>query len=146
MNGNNSKGIFITPAAMAVINIILLYGHECAVCAFCGDRTQTRLAVAMIAFSGIPVLLSQVILWVLNRRWFWFDRKEITIVTVANIVLFGALLFLVFPRLSIPYSLIPSGEMAFDFLQLLIQIFAIITAAPCIAGILIYYKYKEDRE
>ncbi len=146
MNGKNSKGIFITPAAMAIINIILLYGHECAVCAFSGDRTKARLAVAMIAFSGIPALLSQVILWGLNRRWSWFDRKEITIVTVANIVLFGALLFLVFPRLSVPYSLIPSGEMAFDFLQLLIQIFAGITAMPCLIGILIWYKYKEERD
>ena len=100
----------------------------------------------MIAFSGIPALLSQVILWALNRRLSWFDLKGITIVTVANIILFGLLLFLVFPRLPVPYSLIPSGEMAFGFLQLLIQVLAIITVAPCIVGILIYYIYKEVRD
>ncbi len=146
MNGNNSKYILITPLAMAIINILLLYGYECLVCALSGDRAHTRAAVAMIAFSGLPALLSQVILWVLNRRRSWFDLKGITIVTVANIILFGLLLFLVFPRLPVPYSLSPSGEMAFGFLQLLIQVLAIITAAPCIVGILIYYKYKEDRE
>ena len=146
MNEDNRSKIFITPVAMAIINIILLYGYECLVCALSGDRSHTRAAVAMIAFSGIPALLSQVILWALNRRLSWFDLKGITIVTVANIILFGLLLFLVFPLLPVPYSLIPSGEMAFGFLQLLIQVLAIITVAPCIVGILIYYKYKEVRD
>ena len=146
MNEESRGRVFITPVVMAIINIILLYGYECAVCSFSVDRTHARVAITMIAFSGFPILLSQVILWVLNRRFSWFDLKEITIVTIANIVLFGVLLFLIFPRLSVPYSLIPSGEMAFDFLQLLIQVLAIITVAPCVVGILIYYKYKEERK
>ena len=146
MNEGNRSRIFITPVVMAIINIVLLYGYECAVCALSGDRADTRVAVAMIAFSGLPILLSQVILWGLNRRFSWFDLKEITIVTITNIALFGVLLFLAFPRLAVPYTLIPSGEMAFGFLQFLIQMLAIITVAPCVVGILIYYKYKEERE
>ena len=147
MSSDKTVKIAISVILLTFIDIALTYGMECVILAACSDRSRLGDCVAMIFFAGIPAVLVQVIFAVINKRLAWFDIKEICPAIAVNMFLYAALMMLVFEHIPVAFSIIPSAEMGFGFLQMLIKIFAAAAAGICAVVSLIIMAVKiHDRK
>ena len=118
---------------LTLINIALTYGCQCLILMFDFGRGTARKGEIMIFLCGLPMLVIQVLFAWMGKRLMRYDTKAICRITISTMILYIALMFLLFPLFPVPYNLIPSGEMAFGFFQFLLQIFASIAAFLCAA-------------
>ena len=133
MKGGKSISVkeVVTAIVLTVINIALTYGYQCLILMFDFDREAARKGEMLIFLCGVPMLVVQVLFAWTGKRLMRYDTKAICRITISTMVLYIASLFFLFPLFPIQYNLIPSGEMAFGFFQLLIEIFASGAAFLC---------------
>ncbi len=91
-------------------------------------------AVVIIGIAGLFVLI--------NKKTKWFNDLESKVVIFIETSLYALLMIFIFPLIPVPYSIIPSGEMAYGFSQLLTQCFHCGGAGICwlISGVGILYR------
>ena len=129
---------------LTVISVALTYGYQCLIFGLFTDRAQAHMNEVMIYLCGMPAAVTQVLFALAGRRLMRYDANAICRIIAAGMILYIALMFLLFPRIPVPYALIPSGETAFGFLQFLIGIFASAAAFLCavISMIVMYAKKR----
>ncbi|MCR4846347.1 MAG: hypothetical protein K5865_06385 [Eubacterium sp.] len=101
-------------------------------------------AILIAALSGVAVAVVYGGAALLNKYFKWFsDVVMATLITYSALILF-LIMLLVFEKIPIPYSWIPSNnEMAFKFGQFIIQLFTMIPAFIVSGICVIYLKYKK---
>ena len=129
--------VAVSALLITVISIVLTYGYECLIC-FMDSRGFTfKMFLVMLLLSGIPMILVMIVYTVAAFTIRQREPKEVCVTMIAASVVFDVSMFVIFPHLPVPYVLIPSGELAMGFLQLLIGIFASIPGGIFIMGSLI---------
>ena len=127
----------VSALLVGVISLALTYGYECLICFMDSREFTFKMFLVMLLLSGIPLTLVLIIFSAISFNIRQRDPKEVCLTLIAASVMFDVSMFVIFPHLPVPYALIPSGEMAMGFLQLLIGIFASIPGGIFILGSLI---------
>ena len=129
---------------LTAINIALTYGYQCLILMLFTDRAQAHMNEVMIYLCGVPAAVTQALFAWTGRRLMRYDVGAVCRIITAGMILYIASMFLLFPRIPVPYGLIPAREMAFGFLQFLIGIFASAAAFLCavISMIVMYAKKR----
>ncbi|SNU09293.1 hypothetical protein SAMN06297422_12469 [Lachnospiraceae bacterium] len=99
-------------------------------------RSVPLIMLLMLA-GALSIILINVLLYLLNRRNLWLEETDGLIVICTSSVLYAVFMWLIFQHITVPYELIPSAEMGFGFLQLLLQIFNSLGAGACVLAAII---------
>ena len=143
----NSKRLKIILSALGItlVGIGLTYAYQCLIFFMDSKGFSFRAFFVMLLLSGAPLILLDVLFALFSINVLQWKIKEVCEVLIVSSLFFGVLVFILFPAIPLPYALIPSGEMAMGFLQLLIGIFAAIPAAICfLASIIVLAMKKAD--
>jgi hypothetical protein len=128
-------GLIVT-AAFCLLSLYLI---QYPFYRFDARNSSPYLALLLLMLCGVAVVLVYGGIVLLNKRFKWYSGVEMAKVVAGSSLIFSLLMLLVFTKIPIPYSWIPSGnEMAFGFGELLIQIFSMVPAIV-IAGICVVY-------
>ncbi|MBR3306179.1 MAG: hypothetical protein IKI75_02845 [Lachnospiraceae bacterium] len=105
---------------VTLLKLTVSYVLQIAVYRFIELR-NTGMALGMMLAGPAAVILTDILFVVADKAGGWYDAAELPAVACAGSVIYGLMMFLVFPLIAIPYEVIPSGEMALGFGQLLIR-------------------------
>ena len=146
MENNRKLKIALSVLGLTLLGIGLTYGYQCLICFMDSKAFTFRTFLAMLLLSGGPFILMDIFFIVLAINVMHWQLKEVCEVLMISSILFGILMFILFPSIPVPYSLIPSGEMAMGYLQMLIGIFAAIPAGICFLASVIVLATKRAEQ
>lgn len=128
-----------------VLELLASYGLQLSVFSFvCAGNVNAALLMILAGFAAIPVI--NILFGLLNKAKGWFEKKEILAVVCIGALIYVGLMFLLFPRFEIPYQLLPRGEMAAGYGQLVIQFADCAGGAVCFVVSGIWILYARNRE
>ncbi|MCR5118706.1 MAG: hypothetical protein K6B44_03685 [Lachnospiraceae bacterium] len=137
MENNRSKPV-IAAVILALLGIAATYGYQCLICFMDSFGFKFQTFLVMLLLSGLPMVIIQLLFVAISMNRLQWELKYVCLTHIISSILFGVLLFVLFPLIPVPYELIPAREMAMDFLQLLIGIFAAIPAGiGVLAGLIV---------
>lgn len=131
--------------AMAALLTVLIYLIELLAMAKAGDRSIAPVTViGIFILAGAAVVIVPAVFFVINRFIEWLGKAEIGLFGTVTYVLFTVCMFLIFPLIEVPYSLIPKAEMGAGYVTFLIQLFTIIPAIICALISLVYMVSRKN--
>lgn len=127
---------------LSLIGIAATYAYQCLICILDAGGVKAQSILIMLVLSGLPMVIIQLVfVWLAIKRFDW-ELKYLCLTQIITSILFIGMLLTLFPHIPIPYILIPAREMAGDFLQLLMELFAGGTAGICLLAGLIVFTIK----
>jgi hypothetical protein len=131
---NNVFGVVAGTVIMTIILFAAAYLMQCLTLSL----DMTAFEVPALFGSGLAVLIIWLLFVLIAKGSGLYNKLEGGLVILISSVMFIILMLLVFPKIDVPYSLIPRREMAADYMQLMIQIFTIAPAVLCavVSGII----------
>lgn len=145
MTSEKTVRAVISVLLLTFIDIVLTYGLQHIILSTSSDRSQIGTDIVLIFLAGVPAVIAQIVFAVVSKKMDWFDTKEASVIVTVNMVLYILLMLLAFEHIPVAYSLIPTAEMGFGFLQLLIKIFACVAAGICAVVSLIIMAVNRSR-
>ena len=137
-------------AAVLILSLICFACNYGEYLFFIGQDGRT---VNMSEISGLlifslltaPLIIGIFIL--INLAGKWYRRTEVCGTIFFSLLILIVLLLFVLPAIEPPYELIPRGEMALSYGQMIIQIFTVVPAVACagVSGVLyLFFRPRED--
>ena len=103
-------------------------------------------AILIAALSAVAVVVVYGGTALLNKHFKWYSGVGLAFMVAWSALILFLLMLLVFEKIPVPYSWIPSNnEMAFDFAQFIIQIFTMVPALIVNGICIIYMKIKKSK-
>ena len=145
-DGIIGKGIMVM--VMTIISVLLTYGYQYVFCIMMKSGGNPMSLILMLFLSGVPAIAAQLLFALIAKKTERYEGQEICLIIIADMVLFIAAMFLLFPKIPVAYEIIPSAEMGFDFLQLLIQVISASAAGGCaiVSGIILAIRKGREKE
>ena len=112
------------------------------------DAREASVSSAMLiaALSAVAVVVVYGGTALLNKHFKWYSGVGLAFMVAWSALILFLLMLLVFEKIPVPYSWIPSNnEMAFDFAQFIIQIFTMVPALIVNGICIIYMKIKKSK-
>ncbi|MCR4585479.1 MAG: hypothetical protein K5686_07095 [Lachnospiraceae bacterium] len=139
---NNSTRCGISIAILTLLQFAFSYGTE--LLSMMAGRSVGR-TIGAFVLGGILVIMVNIVFFLLNRNNRWLSTKECALCIFSGVNIYLILMILLYPKIEVPYSLIPSAEMGFAFLQFLNQLFCCGGALICwIAGLILLIIHRKD--
>ncbi len=138
----NGARTAICALILSLIGIAATYLYQCLFCVIDAGEVKTQIRLILLFLSGLPVVITELIFVLLAIKRPGWELKYVCLTQIIASLLFIGLLLTLFPHIPIPYILIPAREMAGNFLQLLIEMFAGAAAGICLLVGLIVFAIK----
>ena len=145
MTSEKTVRAVISVLLLTFIDIVLTYSIQYIILATGSDRSQIGTDIVLIFLAGVPAVIAQIVFSVMSNKMSWFDTGEVSVIVAVNMVLYILLMLIVFEHIPVAFSQIPTAEMGFGFLQLLIKIFACVAAGICAVVSLIIMAVNRSR-
>ncbi|MBP5607757.1 MAG: hypothetical protein J6X66_05755 [Lachnospiraceae bacterium] len=137
-------------AAVLILSLICfacIYGEYLFLIGQNGRTVDMSEISGLLLLSLLTVPCIILIFILINLAGKWYRRTEVCGTIFFSLLLLIVLLLFVLPAIEPPYELIPRGEMALSYGQMIIQIFTVVPAVICagVSGILyLVFRPRED--
>ena len=138
--------ILIGAASIMVLSLLSSYLFQYPLFHINPEKGSVSGIIGMLCGCGSIIVLINIALILLNKRFKWYSTHEVCIVILIASLLVALLMAFLFPYIEVPYSWIPAREGAVGYGVVLIQIFTIIPAVVSAIISLVYMIGNKDKQ